>query len=225
MTTDTAELIAALKPFIDVCKQLVEAWHRDPEFTKHPDELGVTIKTNCGIVYAVAEAAKAQLAQTERAGIDIDNAREVFEDWITAGGDYPHLKHKLFGGNYLHEESAMKWDGFKAGYYARNKQQTPTPDDLSQPSPLNAVPTVSSNSTAPGNPLYTNPPLTNEQPGKVDKCPKCGGDADNGYDRCVPPNPYYCTKCENLTAAQVDVEALKRRIAELEAILEARGSD
>lgn len=28
------------------------------------------------------------------------------------------------------------------------------------------------------------------------KCPKCGGPADNGHDRCHPPNPYYCTKCE-----------------------------
>ena len=34
----------------------------------------------------------------------------------------------------------------------------------------------------------------------VNICPKCGGDADNGFDRCLPPNPYYCSKCE--TAAQ-----------------------
>lgn len=26
-------------------------------------------------------------------------------------------------------------------------------------------------------------------------CPNCGGPADNGFDRCVPPNPYWCTKC------------------------------
>jgi len=26
-------------------------------------------------------------------------------------------------------------------------------------------------------------------------CPGCGGPADNGHDRCLPPNPYYCTKC------------------------------
>lgn len=26
-------------------------------------------------------------------------------------------------------------------------------------------------------------------------CPSCGGPADNGYDRCYPPNPYDCTKC------------------------------
>ncbi len=30
----------------------------------------------------------------------------------------------------------------------------------------------------------------------LSKCPNCGGEADNGHDRCVPPNPYYCTKCE-----------------------------
>lgn len=31
----------------------------------------------------------------------------------------------------------------------------------------------------------------------LDKCPKCGGPADNGHDRCYPPNPYYCTKCND----------------------------
>ena len=30
-----------------------------------------------------------------------------------------------------------------------------------------------------------------------DKCPGCGGVADNGYDRSWPkPNPYFCTMCE-----------------------------
>ena len=27
------------------------------------------------------------------------------------------------------------------------------------------------------------------------KCPKCGGIADNGIDRCHPPHPYNCKKC------------------------------
>ena len=26
-------------------------------------------------------------------------------------------------------------------------------------------------------------------------CPRCGGDADNGFDREIPPNAYLCTKC------------------------------
>jgi len=26
-------------------------------------------------------------------------------------------------------------------------------------------------------------------------CPNCGGPADNGHDRCYPPNVYHCTKC------------------------------
>ena len=30
----------------------------------------------------------------------------------------------------------------------------------------------------------------------LSKCPNCGGPADNGHDRCVPPNPYWCVKCE-----------------------------
>ena len=29
----------------------------------------------------------------------------------------------------------------------------------------------------------------------LSRCPQCGGPADNGHDRCVPPNPYFCTKC------------------------------
>lgn len=29
----------------------------------------------------------------------------------------------------------------------------------------------------------------------LDTCPGCGGPADNGNDRCVPPGPYLCTKC------------------------------
>lgn len=30
----------------------------------------------------------------------------------------------------------------------------------------------------------------------LSKCPGCGGPADNGHDRCLPPSPYCCTKCE-----------------------------
>lgn len=26
-------------------------------------------------------------------------------------------------------------------------------------------------------------------------CPNCGGEADNGFSRSVPPSPYWCTKC------------------------------
>lgn len=29
----------------------------------------------------------------------------------------------------------------------------------------------------------------------LSKCPNCGDPADNGHDRCIPPNPYHCTKC------------------------------
>jgi hypothetical protein len=33
----------------------------------------------------------------------------------------------------------------------------------------------------------------------LSRCPNCGGVADNGYDRCDPPSPYYCTKCSKPT--------------------------
>jgi len=30
----------------------------------------------------------------------------------------------------------------------------------------------------------------------TDKCPRCGGPADNGFDRSWPePVPYHCTRC------------------------------
>ena len=36
----------------------------------------------------------------------------------------------------------------------------------------------------------------NIQEPDVNVCPGCGGYADNGFSRSVPPDPYYCTKCE-----------------------------
>jgi hypothetical protein len=33
------------------------------------------------------------------------------------------------------------------------------------------------------------------QPGYLSRCPGCGGLADNGFDREVPPNVYACSKC------------------------------
>ena len=30
----------------------------------------------------------------------------------------------------------------------------------------------------------------------ISKCPQCGGSADNGFNREVPPCPYLCTECD-----------------------------
>lgn len=30
----------------------------------------------------------------------------------------------------------------------------------------------------------------------ISACPGCNGPADNGFDRCVPPSAYNCSKCE-----------------------------
>lgn len=53
--------------------------------------------------------------QVKAETVDLDAMRDHFEKWMTANGDYPHLIHKHFGGNYLREETSMKWDGFKQG--------------------------------------------------------------------------------------------------------------
>lgn len=29
----------------------------------------------------------------------------------------------------------------------------------------------------------------------ISRCPQCGGIADNGHDRSIPPSPYFCRKC------------------------------
>lgn len=44
----------------------------------------------------------------------------------------------------------------------------------------------------------------------IDKCPTCDGEADNGFDRCLPPSPYQCTKCEAQNAAPDEVRECHR---------------
>ncbi len=29
----------------------------------------------------------------------------------------------------------------------------------------------------------------------INVCPNCGGPADNGFSREIPPSPYFCSKC------------------------------
>lgn len=41
-------------------------------------------------------------------------------------------------------------------------------------------------------------PWAGDMPEDLSKCPKCGGDADNGHDRCHPPSAYLCGKCSEL---------------------------
>jgi hypothetical protein len=38
--------------------------------------------------------------------------------------------------------------------------------------------------------------LKEEKEQDLSTCPNCGGPADNGFNRYVPPSPYWCTKCE-----------------------------
>lgn len=38
----------------------------------------------------------------------------------------------------------------------------------------------------------------------LDHCPNCGGPADNGHDRSVPPSPYFCTKCSEAFTGDPD---------------------
>jgi len=33
----------------------------------------------------------------------------------------------------------------------------------------------------------------------LNTCPNCGGEADQGHDRCYPPTAYLCSKCQSTT--------------------------
>ena len=48
----------------------------------------------------------------------------------------------------------------------------------------------------------------------LDTCPKCGGVADNGFSRDIPPAPYYCRACmkdEELEALRENIRQQKER--------------
>lgn len=50
----------------------------------------------------------------------------------------------------------------------------------------------------------------------LDKCPGCGGPADNGFDRCIPPSPYYCTKCtKQMQGKTMGIKYMKGDLFEL----------
>lgn len=40
-------------------------------------------------------------------------------------------------------------------------------------------------------------------------CPGCGRYADNGHDREMPPNPYFCTKCDKKNFSQAQIKTLE----------------
>lgn len=54
----------------------------------------------------------------------------------------------------------------------------------------------------------------------LSKCPRCGGDADNGHDRCYPPIPYLCTVCAKSVGGS-RMEVLQERVTLDEAALSA----
>lgn len=49
----------------------------------------------------------------------------------------------------------------------------------------------------------------------LDKCPKCGGVADNGHDRCMPPSPYWRSKYEKECNAALREQLSGREICNI----------
>ena len=44
---------------------------------------------------------------------------------------------------------------------------------------------------------------------ELETCPKCGGFADNGFSRSIPPSPYFCRAC----MAQEEINNLREQLA------------
>lgn len=56
---DNDRLITAMKPLYTEITRLVDGWQKYPTAKRHPFELGVTIKTNCGSCYEIYDALRA----------------------------------------------------------------------------------------------------------------------------------------------------------------------
>jgi len=39
-------------------------------------------------------------------------------------------------------------------------------------------------------------------------CPKCGGEADNGFDRGYPQTPYLCKRCSDMSVTEQDYSVI-----------------
>lgn len=46
----------------------------------------------------------------------------------------------------------------------------------------------------------------------INVCPRCGGFADNGFSREIPPSPYVCRSCE----ATDEIESLRQQLHDAE---------
>lgn len=87
----------------------------------------------------------------------------------------------------------------KDGFYV--KIQAPSPDDISAGSDGPVAGGAEGNAPASTYPGWDShryggdtPPPNAES--DLFTCPGCGGPADNGIDRSLPPNVYYCTSCQ-----------------------------
>lgn len=49
-------VMEAAQPIFEDIREIVGGWQGNPAYERHPPELGVTIKTNAGVVYAISDA-------------------------------------------------------------------------------------------------------------------------------------------------------------------------
>ena len=49
-------VVEAAQPIFDDIRATVAGWQSNPAYERHPPEIGVTLKTNAGVLYAISDA-------------------------------------------------------------------------------------------------------------------------------------------------------------------------
>ena len=49
-------VVGAAQPIFDDIRATVAGWQSNPAYERHPPEIGVTLKTNAGVLYAISDA-------------------------------------------------------------------------------------------------------------------------------------------------------------------------
>lgn len=63
-------VVEAAQPIFEDIREIVGGWQGNPAYERHPPELGVTLKTNAGVMYAISDT----LDRLDKGEGDADNS-------------------------------------------------------------------------------------------------------------------------------------------------------
>lgn len=118
--------------------------------------------------------------------------RTVLLGYFNSHGNWRTMRGQWFSQEVINEtwEEPEDYDGLE-GWYETSVEADDVPNcwatDPTHWMPLPAPPKLGAGGTVKD----------------LSKCPQCGGEADNGHDRCHPPTAYLCSKCSELHNAEV----------------------